>query len=88
MRALVTCGNGFLGSEIVRMLHARGDEVTVLCRKSYDHIAKSGEARPLRGTRYRLLRLSPFAVKSGSSHVSHCDGRRRLLSQVRGRQRL
>jgi nucleoside-diphosphate-sugar epimerase len=39
MKSLVTGGNGFLGGAIVRMLHARGDEVAVLCRKSYEHLA-------------------------------------------------
>ena len=39
MKALVTGGNGFLGSAIVRMLRARGDEVAALCRSSYEHIA-------------------------------------------------
>ncbi len=39
MKMLVTGGGGFLGSAIVRTLHARGDEVAVLCRKSYEHIA-------------------------------------------------
>jgi len=39
MKALVTGGNGFLGSAIVRMLHARGDNVAILCRTRYDHIA-------------------------------------------------
>lgn len=39
MKCLVTGGNGFLGSSIVRMLHARGDEVSVLCRTSYENIA-------------------------------------------------
>lgn len=39
MKTLVTGGGGFLGSAIVRMLHAHGDEATVLCRKSYEHIA-------------------------------------------------
>ena len=40
MKALVTGGNGFLGSAIVRMLHARGDEVSVLCRSNYEVVAQ------------------------------------------------
>jgi len=39
MKTLVTGGGGFLGSAIVRMLHARGDEVCVLGRGVYPHIA-------------------------------------------------
>jgi len=39
MKALVTGGGGFLGSAIVRKLHDRGDEVSVLGRGTYPHIA-------------------------------------------------
>lgn len=39
MKALVTGGGGFLGRAIVRMLHERGDEVSVLGRGTYPHIA-------------------------------------------------
>jgi 2-alkyl-3-oxoalkanoate reductase len=39
MKALVTGGGGFLGSAIVRLLHERGDEVSVLGRGTYPHIA-------------------------------------------------
>lgn len=39
MNAFVTGGGGFLGSAIVRMLHERGDEVSVLGRGTYPHIA-------------------------------------------------
>jgi nucleoside-diphosphate-sugar epimerase len=39
MNALVTGGGGFLGSAIVRMLHESGDEVSVLGRGTYPHIA-------------------------------------------------
>jgi nucleoside-diphosphate-sugar epimerase len=39
MNALVTGGGGFLGSAIVRMLRERGDEVSVLGRGTYPHIA-------------------------------------------------
>ncbi len=39
MKALVTGGGGFLGGAIVRMLHERGDEVSVLSRGTYPHIA-------------------------------------------------
>jgi nucleoside-diphosphate-sugar epimerase len=39
MNALVTGGGGFLGSAIVRMLHERGDEVSVLGRGLYPHLA-------------------------------------------------
>ena len=38
MKVLVTGGGGFLGSAIVRMLHERGDEVSVLGRGTYPHI--------------------------------------------------
>ncbi len=40
MKALVTGGNGFLGSAIVRMLHERGDDVSILCRSSYENVAQ------------------------------------------------
>jgi len=39
MKALVTGGGGFLGTAIVRMLHERGDEVSVLGRGTYPPIA-------------------------------------------------
>lgn len=39
MRALVTGGNGFLGSAIVRQLHARGDEVSILCRSDSSNVS-------------------------------------------------
>lgn len=39
MKALVTGGGGFLGGAIVRKLHDRGDEVSVLGRGTYPHIA-------------------------------------------------
>ncbi|MCP4592311.1 MAG: NAD-dependent epimerase/dehydratase family protein, partial [bacterium] len=42
MRALVTGGGGFLGSAIARMLHGRGDEVTVLGRNRYPHVEREG----------------------------------------------
>ena len=42
MKILVTGGGGFLGSRIARMLHDRGDEVTVLGRNAYPHIESLG----------------------------------------------
>ena len=42
MRALVTGGGGFIGSRIVRMLHARGDEVTALGRRDYPELTAAG----------------------------------------------
>jgi len=39
MKALVTGGGGFLGSAVVRKLNERGDEVSVLGRGTYPHIA-------------------------------------------------
>jgi nucleoside-diphosphate-sugar epimerase len=42
MKALVTGGGGFLGSRIVQMLHARGDEVTALGRGRYPHHERVG----------------------------------------------
>ena len=42
MKALVTGGGGFLGSRIAQMLHARGDEVVVLGRRTYPHHEQVG----------------------------------------------
>lgn len=42
MRALVTGGGGFIGSRIVRMLHARGDEVAALGRSDYPELRAVG----------------------------------------------
>lgn len=42
MRALVTGGGGFLGSAIARMLHDRGDAVTVLGRSRYPRLESAG----------------------------------------------
>ncbi|MBU0717784.1 MAG: NAD-dependent epimerase/dehydratase family protein [Planctomycetes bacterium] len=42
MKALVTGGGGFLGSRIVQMLHARGDEVVALGRGAYPHHELAG----------------------------------------------
>lgn len=40
MKVLVTGGNGFLGSAIVRMLHARGDDVSILCRGDASNVSE------------------------------------------------
>jgi len=48
MKAFVTGGGGFLGSAIVRLLRARGDEVTSYSRGEYPELAKLG-ARHVRG---------------------------------------
>ena len=42
MRALVTGGGGFLGTRIVQMLNARGDEVVVFGRHRYPHHEQAG----------------------------------------------
>ena len=42
MKAVVTGGGGFLGTAIVKMLRARGDEVLVLGRNIYDHVLELG----------------------------------------------
>lgn len=42
MRALVTGGGGFLGTRIVQMLDARGDEVVALGRNRYPHHERAG----------------------------------------------
>ncbi len=42
MRALVTGGGGFLGGRIARMLHERGDDVTVFGRSAYAHMTAIG----------------------------------------------
>jgi 2-alkyl-3-oxoalkanoate reductase len=38
MRVFITGGGGFLGSEIVRQLRSRGDEVVSYSRKAYEHL--------------------------------------------------
>jgi len=48
MKAFVTGGGGFLGSAIVRLLRARGDEVTSYSRGEYHALAALG-ARHVRG---------------------------------------
>ncbi|MCP4804395.1 MAG: NAD-dependent epimerase/dehydratase family protein [Proteobacteria bacterium] len=42
MRCVVTGGGGFLGTAIVTMLRARGDDVLVLGRNTYEHIEELG----------------------------------------------
>ena len=42
MKALVTGGGGFLGSAIVRLLRARGDDVTVVARGEYPELRSLG----------------------------------------------
>ncbi|HND31645.1 MAG TPA: NAD-dependent epimerase/dehydratase family protein, partial [Myxococcota bacterium] len=42
MKVLVTGGGGFLGGAIVRMLQARGDEVTVVARGDYPALVAAG----------------------------------------------
>ncbi len=44
MKALVTGGGGFLGSNLVRALVARGDEVRIIARGEYPELAKLGVA--------------------------------------------
>lgn len=44
MKALVTGGGGFLGTRIVQMLHARGDDVCALGRNRYPHHEAAGIA--------------------------------------------
>ncbi len=44
MKALVTGGGGFLGTRIVEMLSARGDDVTALGRNRYPHLDRLGVA--------------------------------------------
>ena len=48
MKALVTGGGGFLGSAIVRLLRARGDEVRSFSRREYPELALLG-VQQLRG---------------------------------------
>jgi 2-alkyl-3-oxoalkanoate reductase len=48
VKALVTGGGGFLGSAIVRLLRARGDEVTSFSRAEHPQLADLG-ARHVRG---------------------------------------
>jgi nucleoside-diphosphate-sugar epimerase len=59
MNALVTGGGGFLGSAIVRMLHERGDEVSVLGRGTYPHIAPH-----IKRTFQADIRLAPAVARA------------------------
>lgn len=74
MKALVTGGNGFLGSAIVRMLHARGDEVNILCRGGHEnvancfHVAHQGDLRDAAAVRRACLGMDVVfhaAAKAG-----------------------
>jgi nucleoside-diphosphate-sugar epimerase len=42
MKVLVTGGGGFIGGRVARMLHERGDDVTILGRRSYPEQEKDG----------------------------------------------
>ncbi len=69
MRALVTGGGGFLGGAIARLLHERGDNVTVFGRNRYPHLERMS-IRAVQGD----LR-DPGAVRAavkGMDVVFHC----------------
>ena len=62
MKVLVTGGGGFLGSAIVRMLHNRGDEVSVLGRGTYTHIAPC------------IKRMFQADIRQASAVAHACEG--------------
>ena len=59
MKALVTGGGGFLGRAITRELLERGDEVTILSRRSYPEIEALG-AKGIQMDLSKSVLLEPF----------------------------
>ncbi|MFH1109154.1 MAG: NAD-dependent epimerase/dehydratase family protein [Planctomycetota bacterium] len=80
MKVLVTGGGGFLGSAIVRMLRERGDEVSVLGRGTYPHIAPY-----IRRAFQADIRLAPVVARAceGMDVVFHVAA----LAGIWGRRR-
>ena len=64
MKALVTGGGGFLGSAIVRLLRARGDEVTVVARGDYPELKSLGVT---------LVRADTTDLPSLTDAATGCD---------------
>ena len=64
MKALVTGGGGFLGSAIVRLLRARGDEVTVVARGDYPELKSLGVT---------LVRADTTDLPSLTEAATGCD---------------
>ncbi len=56
LKALVTGGGGFLGSAIVRLLRARGDDVIVVARGDYPQLQSLGVTA-------RCVRISPICPR-------------------------
>jgi len=69
MRILVTGGGGFLGFAIVQMLHARGDDVVVLCRGHHPQLDELN-VTTVRGDIEDLSAVSNTA--NGCDAIIHC----------------
>ena len=68
MKALVTGGNGFLGSAIVRMLAARGDQVCILCRSGHSAAFSSTLAK------HRSPLLVQADIRDATAVQKACEG--------------
>ena len=72
MRILVTGGGGFLGSAIVRILYARGDDVVVLCRGRHPQLDELN-VTAVRGDIADLSAVRDAA--DGCDAIIHCAAR-------------
>lgn len=91
MKAVVTGGGGFLGGRMVEMLHARGDTVIALGRRTYPHLEAAGIRTVQADIRDLDALVSAFRDADVVFHVAALAavwGKRRLFwdVNVRGTQ--